>query len=320
MSTASDPQLQRLSGLMEIGAHPNDASLHVAIGSLQAVGFADAYLGDIFLEVAPRHQVDPHRLVFDEGDSVLQFRPAEVYDMVRAALSAAGLSAESAHYNQILPPPGSYPCAWLWDYHTRMVDVAARLGLQRVTTHPGWMFGSAMDAHIGAAAKAYRDGRSSQTDLNRTAFACYGGDAVVWRDSVEIYRRLCDRAGEAGLNVTIETAVSEWYELTLHAERLHAFCDAVGAPNLGICVDSGHCHLNGVDVATMIRACGERMWETHFHDNYGERDEHNPVGDGTIDWPSVIQALRGISYKSVITFEQCDHEINSTRWRAWVDE
>jgi len=92
----------------------------------------------------------------------------------------------------------------------------------------------------------------------------------------------------------------------------------VGAPNLGICVDSGHCHLNGLDVAAVIRACGELLVETHFHDNHGRRDEHNPLGDGTIAWPALIRALVDVRYRGIITFEQRDHARNAERWTAYL--
>lgn len=311
--------LTRLSGLLELGPCPHAASLGPSLQALKVAGFVDAYLGDVFLEVVPKALADPARTVFQEDECALQFRPVPVYEQLRELLAQNVLTAESAHYNQILPPPGQFPSDWVWQYHRRMLGVAKRLGLQRVTTHPGWLFGSAMERYVGDAARAYRAKQITQTALNRAAFERYGGDVCVWSDAVETYKRLCDWAGEADITVTIETAVSEWYDLTLYPERMLTFCDEVGATNLGICVDSGHCHLNGLNVADVIRICGTRMAETHFHDNYGERDEHNPVGEGTVDWPSVIQALRDISYTGVITFEQRAHDINSTRWRAWVD-
>jgi len=310
--------LHRLSGLLEIGAHPSAESIQAGALALREAGMVDAYLGDLFLEISDTP--DPGRLVFHEGSAVLQFRPDWVYDLVGTVLASAGLTAESAHYNQILPPPGVPPADWLFAYHKKMMAVARRMGLKRVTTHPGWMFGSAMPEHLGETAMRYRTGACSQTELNRAAFERYGGDERVWKDSVHIYRYMCASAAEAGAEVTIETAISEWYDLTLYPERMRAFCEAVGAPNIGICVDAGHCHLNGLNVADVIRACGPMMRETHFHDNYGQRDEHNPIGDGTIAWPEVLHALRDIGYSGLITFEQKKHGLNAARWNALIRE
>lgn len=310
--------LKQLSGLIELGQQPDADRLRRDCEQLRSAGFVDAYLGDLFLEWAP--EAVPERLVFVEDEGALMLRPLEIADWVRSILAEFDLTCESAHYNQVLPPPGEPFTDTYWTYHDRMLDFAGAMGLKRVTTHPGWMFGSAMARYVGAdATRDYRAQRLSQTALNRLAYDAYGGDDRVWQACLRVYQYLCERAARYEITVTLETAISEWYDLTLHPARMISFCQEVGRPNLGICVDSGHCHLNGLSVPDVIRACGAWMRETHFHDNYGTRDEHNPVGQGTIDWHSVIQALRDISYTGVITFEQRAHRLNGTRWRAWVD-
>ena len=311
--------LDRLSGLLEIGSHPTREHLQTECQRLLQAGFVDAYIGDLFLEYVPVPlSPDPERLVFRETDGVLCFRPDDTYALVKEVIAEQGLGLQSAHYNQMLPPPGSYPVTWLLHYHERMLAIAARMGLQRVTTHPGWMFGSAMEVNTGDTALAFRRKDINMTQLNHAAFEAYGGDARIWDHSIDLYRKLCDRAAVYGITITIETAISEWYDLTLHAERMVQFCQEVGSKNLGICVDSGHCHLNGVHTPTVIRTCGSLLRETHFHDNYGERDEHNPLCEGTVDWPGIVQALRDIEYQGLITFEQRDHQTNGARWREFL--
>ena len=314
----SEP-LTRLGGLLEIGLHPDPESLKSECRRLRAAGFVEAYLGDLFLEYLPApRSPDPDRLIFVETGGALCFRPEETYALVREVIAEEGLILESAHYNQMLPPPGTWPTDWLHAYHERMLKIAASMELKRVTTHPGWMFGSAMETYTGEAARAFQRKDLTMTRLNRAAFEAYGGDEKVWRDSVELYRWLCGKAAAYGITITIETAISEWYDLTLDPGRLLSFCDEVGATNLGICVDSGHCHLNGLDTPGVIRTCGPLLLETHFHDNYGERDEHNPLGEGTVDWAGIVQALRDIQYSGLVTFEQRDHAANGRRWREFL--
>lgn len=311
--------LTRLGGLMEIGGNPTREHLQSECRRLRAAGVVDAYPGDLFLEFVPSPlQPDPARLVFWERGGSLCFRSRSTYALVRKVIADEGLGLESAHYNQMLPPPGTWPSYWLNSYHDRMLEIAASMGLKRVTTHPGWMFGSAMEAYIGEAAGAFQRKDLTMTQLNRAAFDVYGGDEQVWEHSVVLYRRLCESAAVRGITLTLETAISEWYDLTLYPDRMMAFCEEVGAENLGICVDSGHCHLNGLDVPSVIRTCGSRLCETHFHDNYGERDEHNPLGQGTVDWPGIVQALREIRYTGLITFEQRNHAVNAARWREFL--
>ena len=311
------PELQdRLSGLVELGSYSR-ATLAETCRAMRGLGFTDVYLGDAFLDWKPEDQpYDPALLVFHETGARLVLRSKELLAEVREVIHQHGLTLESAHYNQVLPPPGRHPSDWLERYHQAMIERAALLGLKRVTTHPGWMFGSAMPDFTGDAARDFIAKKINLTQLNHRAYLAYGGEARVWADSVDIYRGLCGLAARHGITVTLETAISEWYELTLHPDRMRRFIDAVGAANLGICVDSGHCHLNGLDVPDVIRACGGLLVETHFHDNHGARDEHLPIGEGTIRWPAVRQALRDISYPGLITFEQRNHALNAERWRA----
>lgn len=304
---------------MEIGGHPTREHLQSECRRLREAGFVEAYPGDLFLEFVPSPlRPDPERLVFWESGGSLCFRSDSTYALVREVIADEGLGLESAHYNQMLPPPGAWPSHWLHRYHDRMLEIAASMGLKRATTHPGWMFGSAMEAYTGDAARAFQRKELTMTELNRAAFDAYGGDERVWEHSVDLYRRLCESAADRGITLTLETAISEWYDLTLDPERMIRFCGEVGASNLGICVDSGHCHLNGLDTPTVIRTCGSLLLETHFHDNYGERDEHNPLGEGTVDWPGIVRALRDIQYSGLVTFEQRDHAVNGGRWREFL--
>ena len=53
----------------------------------------------------------------------------------------------------------------------------------------------------------------------------------------------------------------------------------------------------------MIRRLGDRLKETHFHDNRGDTDDHRPIGIGTIDWVDVIYALDDIGFEYPVIFE-----------------
>ncbi len=66
--------------------------------------------------------------------------------------------------------------------------------------------------------------------------------------------------------------------------------------DVGICVDLGHAHL-GEGVAPALESLSPRLLSSHIHDNHGERDEHLWPGDGTIDFPPAIAALRNAPKK-----------------------
>ena len=53
----------------------------------------------------------------------------------------------------------------------------------------------------------------------------------------------------------------------------------------------------------MIRELKPWIAHMHMHDNHGFRDEHLPLGVGTIELPKIIAGLKGIGYDKTITLE-----------------
>lgn len=81
----------------------------------------------------------------------------------------------------------------------------------------------------------------------------------------------------------------------------------------GLALDVGHAHTNG---------CLQRWLECpvahfHLHDNYGKEDTHNTVGDGTIDFGPVMEAVRknrnAAPIIEVATFEGVQQSIDILR-------
>ena len=56
--------------------------------------------------------------------------------------------------------------------------------------------------------------------------------------------------------------------------------------------DIGHAHLaegpgGGAHVEKALNRSSDLIVSAHIHDNHGEKDEHLPPYDGSIDWPSI---------------------------------
>jgi sugar phosphate isomerase/epimerase len=64
--------------------------------------------------------------------------------------------------------------------------------------------------------------------------------------------------------------------------------------NVGVCLDLGHAHIT-VGTAEAIGSLGNRIASVHVHDNRGEKDEHLWPGDGAIDWPATVKALKALA-------------------------
>lgn len=73
--------------------------------------------------------------------------------------------------------------------------------------------------------------------------------------------------------------------------------------NVGYVIDTGHAHVNGWDIKELISKTEEKLISMHLHDNYGEKDEHNPIGQGTIAWTSILEAIKNSKFNFDLVLE-----------------
>jgi sugar phosphate isomerase/epimerase len=312
------PNFSQLHGTLGLGVL-DEAAFAGHCAAMRELGYAGVYFNDLFFRVVPPTPVPPAaQLLFTEDTGHLVYRDLADLAAVRRILGDHGLTCLSSHFLQTMPPPGTGP-AWIAPRHERLLDLAAAMGLQRVTTHIGFMFGVANRACLGAAAERFHRGELPLAELCALARQAYGPERFL-ADALEIYRQLCRAAAARDITITIETACMEALDHNTTPQALAGFIAAVGAPNLGVCLDPGHCHINGVDVPAMIAGLGPLLLETHFHDNFGDADRHSPIGIGTLDWRAIILALHRSGYANPITFEQGDYRLNAPNWRLLLRE
>ncbi len=68
-------------------------------------------------------------------------------------------------------------------------------------------------------------------------------------------------------------------------------------------MDTSHAHVQGLDCAAAVRRFGTHICCTHISDNDGSGDQHRTPGGGSIDWPSVVAALRDVGYDGLFNLE-----------------
>ena len=96
-----------------------------------------------------------------------------------------------------------------------------------------------------------------------------------------------------------------------HPAKIMRIVELADEPNVGICLDSGHAHCSGHNVAEAVQMAGQKLFETHFHDNIGPvespdphaGDMHIPPGLRTINWLDVIKAHKEIDFNRPVTLE-----------------
>jgi sugar phosphate isomerase/epimerase len=107
-----------------------------------------------------------------------------------------------------------------------------------------------------------------------------------------------------GVTLCMENTVSEMGQ----PEYLRAFVDETRLTGLRFNFDIGHAHLgDGLETGRVEKAfepMRELTASVHLHDNHGEKDEHLPPYDGSIDWGSAISVLQSAAEKNLaITLE-----------------
>ncbi len=87
----------------------------------------------------------------------------------------------------------------------------------------------------------------------------------------------------------------EMSELTMLVSR-------AGAPNTGICFDTGHAHMTE-GVSASLAGLQSPLLYVHFCDNHGSADEHLMPGQGTIDLDALARDLAAKQYDGTIMLE-----------------
>ncbi|MGD8883688.1 MAG: sugar phosphate isomerase/epimerase [Desulfobacterales bacterium] len=154
------------------------------------------------------------------------------------------------------------------------LEVAAELGSQKVVLHPG---------HIGGLGVYVKE----------TALA-YANESLA---------SIIDRAQDLGLCVCLENMFPRcraFIEPDDFTEILQRF------PKLKITLDTGHANIgsqSGQRIFRFIEQFGQRIGHLHVSDNFGERDDHIPVGNGKIDFLKIVKALKKCGYDDTATLE-----------------
>ena len=99
-------------------------------------------------------------------------------------------------------------------------------------------------------------------------------------------------AHHAGVTICVENTMSEMGD----PSYLRAFVDETRLSGLRFNFDIGHANLSDLPederFEKSFAPLRDLVSSVHLHDNRGEKDEHIPPYDGTIDWPAAIKLLK----------------------------
>ncbi|HYL92458.1 MAG TPA: sugar phosphate isomerase/epimerase family protein [Alphaproteobacteria bacterium] len=123
-------------------------------------------------------------------------------------------------------------------------------------------------------------------------------DPRKFEDALSSIEHLRAFARPLGVTLLVENTPNE----LATPERLQELIRTLHYPDLGVCFDTGHAHLEGsVDQAFALLE--DRIRSTHVHDNKKDRDSHLWPGEGGIDWGKAMKSLRSARHVPALLME-----------------
>jgi sugar phosphate isomerase/epimerase len=89
--------------------------------------------------------------------------------------------------------------------------------------------------------------------------------------------------------------------LGVTVEELAEVYSKVNSPVLGFSLNVAHTHLLAGDSLPFLKAFGDKLGNVQISDNNAITDEHLPVGEGTVDFISLVRQLKKMDYQGTLS-------------------
>jgi inosose dehydratase len=114
--------------------------------------------------------------------------------------------------------------------------------------------------------------------------------------------RVVEIAGRFGLSASYHPHLSTIVESPAELERIMSLSE------IAFCPDTAHLAAGGGDPAALIRAYPDRVRHVHLKDFRAEPFQFLPLGEGDLDLPDVLNAVRESGYDSWLVVELDSYE------------
>jgi sugar phosphate isomerase/epimerase len=122
----------------------------------------------------------------------------------------------------------------------------------------------------------------------------------VWENLVSVVSRCAEMAAQHGLRLAMELRVGEAVSNSDGFLRLY---EAVNRPNFGVVFDTAHLNAQKEILPLSVEKLKARIFLVHAADNDSRTNQHLALGDGTIDWVSLFQALRKHHFEGYVALD-----------------
>jgi D-psicose/D-tagatose/L-ribulose 3-epimerase len=138
-----------------------------------------------------------------------------------------------------------------------------------------------------------------------------------WERLVDATRQVASKAGERGLEVTIELLPFE-HAFVRTLGDMNRLLDDVGLENVKACIDISHLWLERIPAADLARFAG-RVGQVHVADCDGVNHGDLPAGRGNTPFAEYLEALGEIGYRGAASVE-LEFPQDPSQMVEWVTE
>lgn len=187
------------------------------------------------------------------------------------------------------------------NYVAKIAKLMERCGLRSSACHALWNIGNDC---IQPDAESWRTMIRRHTRfldqlscLNVTTYTMHLGyddatgnlekDFAMVRKTVDALLPVLERNR---VTLALENSAEPLYVIEKLAETVRGY----RSEWVGMCFDNGHANCYQKGVEKTLRIMSDGIVTCHLHDNFGEHDDHNPPGDGNVDWKRLTALLDGL--------------------------
>jgi len=171
------------------------------------------------------------------------------------------------------------------EVYTRLLKIAGMLGIRYAVLHPLWW---------------HEDG------------SIIADKEVFIQKNAPKYKIIAEEAGKNGVTLLCENLL---WGASIYPEVQSRMVETVNSPWFGWCFDVGHANVFNLSAADI---CGLKHIPSslHIHDNHGGNpgdvekesaslgtDEHQPMGEGSVDWKNFLIMLKKSGYQGEFVLE-----------------
>lgn len=150
-------------------------------------------------------------------------------------------------------------------------------------------------AELGSDAVSFWSGKASDD----------ASPKVLMQRLTEGVEKLCDHADVKKVRLTFEPEPGMFIDTMVRYAELRRKIDH---PRFGLTIDVGHLHCQGeTPIPDVLEKWQDRLWNIHIEDMRQGVHDHLMFGEGEMDFPPILGALREINYAGGVHVELSRH-------------